>query len=592
MLKHRVSFFDSKNPNYSRNKVSSYIILLFFVLIISNFILSSFGLQDNEANSTRYLVSALIQSESAILAIVVTLSIFAIQQASSTYSARLIQVFKDPKKNPDFYVIVFTYITTIIYGCWVLKQVRGEENDIIYLKSIIFSSFDTHIWITYALGIFSLISLIPYSIHTMNLLNPTTIIDKLSIDISETNLESMDEEDSEKKQNNDVILPIIDIIRKSLIEYDYKTSRIGLETMTGKVKYLLNADNLSEKNKEKLLNSFFPHVLELGRLAAANKDELFVIDLLDIMDFIGELRNKNPKNRRRITTLVEEIGIESVNQKLERATKRSVVILEKIVLSLNYVPGSKIHQGEIISIFSSTLLIGEIAVRHKMKRPSSQVFTSLNKIIEPFILENLDTAEKTNPKYLEHKRNSIKYLLDSFYRSLSDVAFETKSNSVLTLLSFYLMVNAGHIIARKLDDEIPLNILEWMVEIGEFAAEDKAMKNLVRNNIDHIDEIFNTAIQYENYSVALVAADSEVKLKPKSYDALIKKGNCYRNFKFNMKAIYAYEKANEIKETHKAWKGIEKAWSNIGNYSSAEKARDAADELTIQEADNNYFESL
>jgi tetratricopeptide (TPR) repeat protein len=153
------------------------------------------------------------------------------------------------------------------------------------------------------------------------------------------------------------------------------------------------------------------------------------------------------------------------------------------------------------------------------------------------------------------------------------------------------MLSAGHIITRKLDDEIPSNILEWMVEIGEFAAENKAMKNLVRINMDYINEIYNTAIEYGNYSVALVAADAEIKLRPEAYEALINKGNCYLNLNFTNKAMDAFEEANIIKETPGAWNGIKKIWVLRADYDKVQIAKEQAEALLHQEYEDNYISS-
>ena len=75
------------------------------------------------------------------------------------------------------------------------------------------------------------------------------------------------------------------------------------------------------------------------------------------------------------------------------------------------------------------------------------------------------------------------------------------------------MVDARYTIRIKWGNEITIKILEWLVEIGTFAKEGlKTGKRLEKICIDSIQEIYNTAIQYKNYSVALVAADSEVRL--------------------------------------------------------------------------------
>lgn len=52
--------------------------------------LSDMGFFDNE----RYLLSALVQSLAAVIALVITLSLVAVQLAAQSYSARVIDVYK------------------------------------------------------------------------------------------------------------------------------------------------------------------------------------------------------------------------------------------------------------------------------------------------------------------------------------------------------------------------------------------------------------------------------------------------------------------------------------------------------------------
>lgn len=574
------SFLDFRNPNYFRNRLLSYGILLSFVLVISYIVLSSVGLQNNDVNSTRYLISALIQSEAAILAIVITLSIFAIQQASSSYSTRIILIFKDLRKNPDFYVIIFTYTMSIIYGCWILKQLRGNEKDIVNLGSIIFPSFDTHILINYSLGIFSFILLTPYIIHTLNMLNPNTIIDKLSIEINEINLKSINKENSEKNQINDSILPIIDIIQKSLMEYDYETSQYGFEALTDKLIPLFSDGNLSEDDKENLFNLFFKHILKIGKLAASKNDEIFVINLLEAVERIVPLRIENPINRKAPIALIKEIGIMSANQELNHATNKAIDLLDEI---FDQIPNEKKHDEILLDIFSSLISIGELVVEQKLKISLSKALSSIDMFIERSILEDFGTQEIDRQKYLEHKQKLVKHLLKEVYKSIGESAFETKSRNTLTSLSSSFKKNGIFMLDKKWDDDIIRNILEWLVEIGEFTIGQKNMKNLEQKNIANIQKIYKSAIKNKKYSIALTSCDSELKLEPNSYEAWIRKGDALYDLNHNRlwqvyeEAEYYYLEANKIKPSPKAWLGIKKSREGMLDFKGA------------QDAENEYF---
>lgn len=542
-------------------KLTKYSIYLLLSLIISHFIVFTFGFKQNNPESTRYLLSALIQSEAAILAIVISLTLIAVQQASSTYSPRVIDIFKNKKQNPDFYIITTTYIIAIIYGSWVLKQIRTEEGVIQDLNCIIFSSFESHIWLTYAIGIFSLAVLIPYTLHTLSLLNPNIIIDKLSMNINKNEMKK------------DLILPIIDIIRKSLIEHDYETAQYGLETLTYRVIPLLSDENLSKEHKEILFELFFKHFMKVARVAISKKDEIFVINLLETVERIIPLRIEDSTSRKAPIALIEEIGVESANQRLESASIKAIDLLDEL---FSKIPDEKVHDEILIDIFSALKSIGTIVAEHKMKRSSSHVLTLLGKIIERAVLKDFGTQDVTSKKYIEHKQRWLMSITESFFRSFSDIAFENNSKYILINLSLYLMKNGKHIIAKKWDDNFILLVtLDWLVEIGEFATDKKYMKELERTNISHIQVIYSSAMDYNNCSIALAACEAELKLKPNSHKAWIRKGDallkCGGVEEDYVDAEGAYVEANKIKQSWKGWNGIIESRYAMGNSSGAEE---------------------
>jgi uncharacterized membrane protein len=72
------------------------------------------GFFDNE----RYLISALVQSLAATIALVITLSLVAVQLAAQSYSTRVVDVYK---RNPDMWILLGIYIVTIFYGLGLIK---------------------------------------------------------------------------------------------------------------------------------------------------------------------------------------------------------------------------------------------------------------------------------------------------------------------------------------------------------------------------------------------------------------------------------------------------------------------------------------
>ena len=84
-----------------------YFILSLISILFASAFLSYLGSVETDVDSARYMLSALIQSEAAIIAIVITLTLVAVQHTSSTYSTRVIDIFKT--RNPDFWIL-FLYL--------------------------------------------------------------------------------------------------------------------------------------------------------------------------------------------------------------------------------------------------------------------------------------------------------------------------------------------------------------------------------------------------------------------------------------------------------------------------------------------------
>jgi len=102
-----------------------YGIAFYFIPFVIGYLAFRFILSDNvlhtDVDSARYMLSALVQSEAAIVALVVTLSLVAVQLAASSYSARVIEVFR---RTPDLWILMGIYGIAIFYGLGVLKMIE------------------------------------------------------------------------------------------------------------------------------------------------------------------------------------------------------------------------------------------------------------------------------------------------------------------------------------------------------------------------------------------------------------------------------------------------------------------------------------
>lgn len=249
----------------------SYILILILIFVFTYCISRPFfgfyiGFNITDPDSARYLLSTLIQSEAAILAIVITLSLVAVQQTASSYSPRVIEVFKDWKSNPDFYILMATYLISMVYGIWVLKQIGSDKSgNIVSFDHSFFNSFETHIWFSYTLGIFSFFSLVPYIRNTLDLLKPSNIIEKISEKISQETIKSF--VFTRMKISDDINKMISQKTNESLAYTGIKEDNLYYKTISQKTNESLTYTGIEKDN---LLSAEKPEESEIKNSRVAS----------------------------------------------------------------------------------------------------------------------------------------------------------------------------------------------------------------------------------------------------------------------------------------------------------------------------------
>ncbi|MBU3968096.1 MAG: DUF2254 domain-containing protein [Euryarchaeota archaeon] len=313
------------------------------VIVISHVIFTYFGFLHTDVDSARYMLSALVQGEAAIVALVVTLSLVAVQLAAQSYSARVIEVFR---RTPDLWILMGIYGVAIFYGLGVLKLIEKANPA---LNSM--SNLEGQVAFSYYLGVFAFVALVPYMLKMFKMLNPSTVINMLAERITNQSILSI-----EKSVDDDPILPIIDIVRSSLIKYDHDTVREGLRAIKDRVNNILKneifrKDRIStgeflfksvtsegevkyhfEKDKGKEFNHIFAHISRIGKLAASNKNEDSTIEVITTLRENGmtAAKQKLEEATSYAVHALGEVGKASAEQKLNYATLRAVNALEEI----------------------------------------------------------------------------------------------------------------------------------------------------------------------------------------------------------------------------------------------------------------------
>lgn len=316
----------------------------------------------SNSNSSRYLLSSLIQSQAAILAIVITVTLIAVQLASSSYSPRVIKIFKN---NPDFYILFLLYGLSIFSMSGILKIIP-EEN-------VIFETQDTlHTKINFALVIsfFTFTMLVPYILNVLKILKPSTIIEELAKDITIENISKSDKIGTDFKNDANPLIPILDIIRNSCLRHDFGTTIIGLREINQSAIDILRS-NLSESEADNLTLLYINELENFVKLTIHIGDDNSAEEIVKILRSINEtLIEKNyPQFIIRVNVLSKFIGINALEKHLMKTAYESINSIYEIgtkVLDVNSDVNSEISD-------QSILYLGDLArngIKYNLENPT------------------------------------------------------------------------------------------------------------------------------------------------------------------------------------------------------------------------------
>jgi hypothetical protein len=243
-----------------------------------------------DVDSARLLLSALIQSEATIIALVITLTLVAVQLTSSSYTPRVANIFAN---SPHMYLLLGIYIISIAYSAILLQLVNG-------IGGIVPTAMELWISWAYWLTIFLAIALIPYIYYILELFRPETIIKRMSPNLTkETILQHA---------NNDFLTSIFDITHNSIMKYDTATIRYGLNLVTLRINNLVSGKNSLNENSE-IVNVYCNHLERCGRQAIDLHDEEMLGIILDQFEKVGThcAENKFDNPTWQIITIISEV---------------------------------------------------------------------------------------------------------------------------------------------------------------------------------------------------------------------------------------------------------------------------------------------
>ena len=145
------------------------------ILLLSLIILLISIFNSKDINNAISLLNTIITSLSSILAIVISLTLVAIQLSSQTYSTRILRKFISPDRD-DFWTLITLYLFSIFYSLFLLNSVTN-------LKSVISDWWVILISFSILLATWSLILLPKYVTSIINSLSPESTLEDLCQEI-------------------------------------------------------------------------------------------------------------------------------------------------------------------------------------------------------------------------------------------------------------------------------------------------------------------------------------------------------------------------------------------------------------------------
>jgi hypothetical protein len=279
--------------------------------------------------SSRYVLSTLVQSEATVLAIVISLNIIFIQLAAS-HSKRLVSRFADSTEVKLYLVI---YIVSIIYTLLVLAEIGRPigvtsnflndtyvirhdfpliSSGISYIENS-FPNINNHILLSLYLGIFSFLILPKYLKLIIYFVEPSAIINRLVNRISKQSILSVAGH-RVADSGRDPIQPIIDTIRHSwLVDYDFESARDGLKTLRDSINNIIlyeTPETFSLTDQRHLMKHVCSHYFGICVLAIKREEKSIVSEVLYDL---------------------ESLGINAANQSLEQAVFTLLLSLSDLV---------------------------------------------------------------------------------------------------------------------------------------------------------------------------------------------------------------------------------------------------------------------
>jgi hypothetical protein len=445
------------------------------LMLLSLAELLPFTLANGDLENARSIMDGVgVEGLSAIFAIVISLTLMAVQFASQQYTHRIMDLHI---KSLTFWSVITVYLSSMLYNVFMLGRLEAPVAS-------------KYIDVSMLLSTLSLLMLIPFFSITMIRLRPETVIDNLLAKVNEpylTSLQGMFKEGETRIAGElDKMLPITEIIEKSIGNGDRGTVRFGL----GEI-YDRYMGNLRKENESYVSPYFLGHVLGIGREAIIEADDDTIVQVLEIFG---------------------EVGTHTIAQNMNFTTKLALEYLDIIGFK-----GLKEYDVATQQMINSL---------HSMLRELMKLEGENREILNQIFTLYHDTSDEL---YTLKKFRMEKYLANSF-TELAETMVERKEGEMIDRTGG-LLESIG-IFAVNLDiRDILYQVVHLLHEIGLACAHNKVVwnapkgtVNLAERIIDHLLKVEGETLKYKSKSKEFDIIINQIEFARKDIEKYLEKG--------------------------------------------------------------------
>lgn len=523
MLQHILEKYDRLDETHSLQlwgffSVGIYV-LAFAIAIVISYLFP--GILFVKETTSSYIGTS-IQIQATILAIVISLTILAVEMSASKYSPRVTEIFK---KNISMYIFLFSYILSIIIGSIFLVFINN-------FNSITLLTIGTLFYL--ALGNLLVVLLIPYFLTILNFLDTENIIKKLSQNVDIHSIEP----------SKDPFQSVFDVIYGAIKINDFTTMSTGLISAEKRLKEIFDG-RVSGSEEDYIFFRFFDDMKRCGFLLVEKKENKYAFEIINRLITINEwaIDKQDIILLKHSIATIQEIGVRACEYKMKDVVNHSLTALSEISNSIvkedltqrsDYV---KKYGGIIYLFIDSLVSIGFCLIKQDTKITRS-VFQKVNDFTKEAIKLNINiNYNRIIEKNISIMKSSIElgessifqYQLYGFYHLASlfmENSMIENANMVLKKLYDIAKFAADHN-SYQIVHQVGIKTLDITLE-----AIDKEIKEVEEKGVRHLIFYQSVGIDIfqnrESIGIENIKFQDGIKMSKNEFD--IEKDQLYISF--------------------------------------------------------------